>query len=80
MSSLPSVITSTRASYPFHNSQPIVWTTGLMCPEAYTLHDAIGAYIKNESNESIRYKAALSYAQYQKCSIGAARYLLVTRW
>lgn len=59
---------------------PLVWTTGLMCPEAYTLHDALSGYINNESNENIRTKAALAYAKYQKCSENAARNLLVTGW
>lgn len=61
-------------------TNPIVWTTGLMCPEAYTLHDAITGYIQNESNEAIRTRAALAYAKYQKCSEKAARNLLVTGW
>ncbi|MBI5540814.1 MAG: hypothetical protein HY951_12190 [Bacteroidia bacterium] len=61
-------------------ANPLVWTTGLMCPEAYTLHDALTAYINNESRESIRTKAALAYSKYQKCSEKAARNLLVTGW
>lgn len=59
---------------------PLVWTTGLMCPEAYTVHDAIHAYLNQETNESIRTKAALAYSTYQKCSEKAARNLLVTGW
>src|SRR5690554_5735079 len=62
------------------NVNPIVWTTGLMAPEAYTIHDAITGYTNNETNESIRTKAALAYAKYQKCSEKAARNLLVTDW
>jgi hypothetical protein len=61
-------------------ANPLVWTTGLMCPEAYTLHDALSGYVNNESNENIRTKAALAYSKYQKCSEKAARYLLVTGW
>jgi hypothetical protein len=57
---------------------PLVWTTGLMCPEAYTLHDAITGYINQETNESIRSRAALAYNKYQKCGIKAARNLLVS--
>jgi hypothetical protein len=64
---------STKAS-------PVVWTTGLMAPEAYTLHDALTGYINNESNESIRARAAKAYSTYQKCSEKAARNLLVTGW
>ncbi|UFH32731.1 hypothetical protein LNP04_03160 [Chryseobacterium sp. C-71] len=60
------------------NVNPIVWTTGLMSPEAYTLHDAISGYVLNESNEQIRTRAAKAYSKYQKCSEKAARNLLVT--
>ena len=59
-------------------SNPIVWTTGLMCPEAYTIHDAISGFINNESDEKIRNRAAMAYSKYQKCSLKAARNLLVT--
>ena len=59
-------------------ARPVVWTTGLMCPEAYTLHDALAGYVKDESPEAIRSRAALAYATYQKCSVKAARGLLVT--
>lgn len=62
------------------NVNPLVWTTGLMCPEAYTIHDAITGYILKESNEAIRTRAALAYSKYQKCSVNAARNLLVTGW
>ncbi|POY37590.1 hypothetical protein C3K47_06150 [Solitalea longa] len=59
---------------------PLVWTTGLMCPEAYTIHDAIVGYLNNESNEQIRTRAALAYSKYQKCGEKAAKNLLVTGW
>jgi len=62
------------------NVNPLVWTTGLMAPEAYTIHDAISAYVLGESNESIRTAAAKAYSKYQKCSENAARNLLVTGW
>jgi hypothetical protein len=62
------------------NVNPLVWTTSLMCPEAYTLHDALSGYIKKESNENIRTRAALAYSKYQKCSLKAARNILVTGW
>ena len=54
------------------------WTTGLMGPEAYTIHDAITGYIHEETNEEIRLRAAKAYSKYQKCSLGAAKRLLVT--
>jgi hypothetical protein len=62
------------------NVNPLVWTTHLMAPEAYTVHDAITGYTNNESNESIRSRAAAAYSKYQKCSLKAARKLLVTGW
>lgn len=62
------------------NINPIVWTTGLMAPEAYTIHDALIGYTNNETNESIRTRAALAYSKYQKCSEKAARNLLATGW
>lgn len=62
------------------NVNPLVWTTGLMCPEAYTIHDALTGYVNKETNEAIRTRAALAYSKYQKCSVSAARNLLVTGW
>lgn len=57
---------------------PLVWTTGLMAPEAYTLHDAVNAWLAGETNASVRLKAAAAYHKYQKCGEKAARNLLVT--
>ena len=62
------------------NVNPLVWTTGLMAPEAYTIHDAITGYVNNESNENIRTRAALAYSKYQKSGEKAARKLLATGW
>ena len=59
---------------------PLVWSSGLMSPEAYTLHDAIESYINNEPVENIRSSAARAYSKYQKCSEKAARNLLVSGW
>lgn len=60
------------------NVNPLVWTNGLMAPEAYTLHDALTGYVNNESNENIRLRAAQAYSKYQKCSLNAAKKLLVS--
>jgi hypothetical protein len=62
------------------NSYPLLWTTNLMCPEAYTLYDAISAYMNKENNNAIREKAAMAYNKYQKCGLKAAKRLLVTGW
>ena len=59
-------------------SNPLVWTTGLMAPEAYTLKSAIDGWILNETDLQIRERAAQAYHKYQKCGIRGARNLLVT--
>ncbi|MFP4844828.1 hypothetical protein [Winogradskyella sp. PE311] len=58
--------------------KPLVWTTGLMAPEAYTLKSAIDGWILDETDVQIRERAAQAYHKYQKCGIGGARRLLVT--
>jgi len=62
------------------NVNPVVWTTGLMCPEVYTLHNALSGYVIGETNEQVRSRAALTYSSYLKCSQKAARHLLTTGW
>lgn len=62
------------------NAHPLLWTSGLMCPEAYTLHDALSGYVKGESADSIRTRAALAYHKFQKCGERPARKLLVSGW
>jgi len=59
-------------------ARPLVWTTGLMCPEAYTLHDAMTGYINNETHEQIRLRAVRAYNKYQKSGMGFASELLVS--
>jgi hypothetical protein len=59
---------------------PLIWTTGLMAPEAYTLKSALDGWIAGESNEQIRDRAAGAYDKYQKCGIRAAHRLLVSGW
>lgn len=59
-------------------ANPILWTTHLMAPEAYTLKSAIDGWIKNESGASIDERAAQMYHQYQKCGIKGARGLFTT--
>lgn len=61
-------------------TQPVLWTMGLMAPEAYILHDALAGFINNENNESIRLRASKAYSKYQKCSVKAAQGILVTGW
>lgn len=61
-------------------TNPIIWSTHLMSPEAYTLYDALSGYIIGEGAQKIRDRAAAAYAKYQKCSLNAARRLIVTGW
>lgn len=61
-------------------SYPLVWTTGLMCPEAYTLHDIVNGFIDRKSNQEIRSLAANAYHRYQKCGEKAAHNLFVSGW
>lgn len=59
---------------------PLVWTTGLMAPEAYTLHDAINGWVENKPSSEINLASAKAYSKYQKCGLKAAQRLLVTGW
>lgn len=59
-------------------AHPLLWTTHLMAPEAYTLEWAIRGWMKNETGQEIRERAARAYHHYQQCGINGARNLLVT--
>ena len=59
-------------------ANPIIWTTNLMCPEAYTLDAVIDSWIISDTPDKTREKAAQTYNQYQKCGIKGARNLIVT--
>jgi len=61
-------------------ARPLIWTTGLMAPEAYTLRAALNGWVQRESADRIRERSALAYDKYQKCGINGARRLLVTGW
>ncbi len=61
-------------------AQPLLWSTGLMSPEAYTLDAAIQGWVRNESVQQVRERGAQAYHQWQKCGISGARRLLVTGW
>lgn len=60
-------------------ANPVLWSTGLMSPEVYTLHDALEMYI-NKKPLAIKAAAAKAYSKYQQCSIKAASGLLVSGW
>lgn len=55
---------------------PLIWTTGFMAPEAYTLESALEGWVFKEDSLAIAERAARAYAKYQKCPLGAARKLL----
>lgn len=59
---------------------PLLWTTGLMAPEAYTLRAALDGWVRHETAEHVRERAAAAYHNYQKCGIAGARRLLTTGW
>jgi len=57
---------------------PVLWTTNLMAPEACILHDALEGWLKNETGEQIRHRAAAAYAKYQKIRLSSAAGLFAT--
>ena len=59
---------------------PLLWTTGLMAPEAYTLESALDGWVENETAEQIRERAAVAYDKYQKCGLRGARRLFASGW
>jgi hypothetical protein len=59
---------------------PLLWTTGLCSPEAYTLDAAIQSRLKKETPQQAQQKAAQAYSKYQKCSVKAAGNLMVMGW
>jgi len=61
-------------------AEPLLWTTGLMAPEAYTLKSALDGWIAGENDEAIRQRAAQAYNKYQKCGEHAASKLFATGW
>ncbi len=62
------------------SAHPLLWTTGLMAPEAYTLHAAIEGWRRGGVGPAVRERAAAAYDKYQHCGLAAARRLLVTGW
>ena len=55
--------------------KPILSTTGLMAPEAYTLERIVRSWSQNASAKVILKQAAQAYAKYQRCSLKAAERL-----
>lgn len=59
--------------------EPLVVTTGLMAPEAYTLDALVDAWAGGADAAATRRAAADAYAKYQRCSVTAARRLFDVR-
>lgn len=57
---------------------PVLWTTNLMGPEAYTLKAAIDGWLLHESGAQIVERAAQAYDKYVHCGINGARRLFTT--
>jgi len=60
------------------NAKPLVWTTHLMAPEAYTIKAALDGWLLGENDLQIEERAAQAYHKYQKCGIRGARNLFTT--
>ena len=61
-------------------ASPLLWTTNLMAPETYVLSAAVDGWMKQESDEQIRMRAAHAYHKYQNCGLKAASALFATGW
>src|SRR5215468_7005737 len=61
-------------------ARPLLWTTGLMAPEAYVLKAAIDGWVSHEDGEGTRRRVATAYNQYQRCGMNAALKLFSTGW
>ena len=61
-------------------ARPLLWTTGVLSSEAFTLREALIGWVARETDEQIRERAAKGYDLYMKSGIAGARRLLVTGW
>ncbi len=61
-------------------ARPLLWTTGLMAPEAYVLKAAVDGWLLGEDGGEVSRRAAEEYNRYQKCGMKAASRLLVSGW
>ena len=55
--------------------RPMLLTTGLMAPEAYTLEAVLEAWLAGQDAAGLRDAAAGAYGKYQKCGLRAAKRL-----
>ena len=61
-------------------AKPLVWTTGLMAPEAYIFEAVLAGWAINDTDEQIRRRAAQAYDKYQHCRTKGAMRLFATGW
>ena len=61
-------------------ARPLLWTTGLMAPEAYVVEAALAGWARRETDGQIRARAAKAYHKYQHCGERAAMNLFATGW
>ena len=61
------------------HSAPLLTTTGLMAPEAYSLDAALTSWFSGEPARDVRQAAARAYARYQRSSESAALRLFRTQ-
>lgn len=59
---------------------PLIWTTGLMSPEAYSLKALADAWLEGKNAEATRQKVAEAYNSHQKCGLNGAKRLFATGW
>lgn len=64
----------------YTSAEPLLWTTNLMAPEAYIVEAALAGWVRKETGEQIRERAAEAYDKYQHCGIKGARRLFATGW
>ena len=60
------------------DSLPLITTSGLMAPEAYTLVALLESWFSGADGAQVRLAAARAYAKYQRTSENAARRLFIT--
>jgi hypothetical protein len=61
-------------------ARPLLWTSGLMAPEAYVIEAALAGWARSETDDQVRRRAAAAYDRYQHCGTKAALYLFATGW
>ncbi|MCP4662550.1 MAG: hypothetical protein GY856_44710 [bacterium] len=59
-------------------SHPLLLTTGLMAPEAYSLEAAIASFVAGVDSSALRESVAAAYHKFQKCGLQGALRLFST--